>query len=90
MPTPKSELRRFAVQEPAEAANRIAELEAVLSATEHDLTGLAEHYLTPIDGSHQRHGEACGIDACILCLCEGTAQAALNRIRDALKGEQHG
>jgi hypothetical protein len=39
-------------------------------------------YLAPLDdGSHQRLGEACGLDACVICLSEGLIAETLTEFR---------
>lgn len=38
------------------------------------------------DDTHQRIGEACGVDLCIVCLAEVTAREALAAYRDHVPG----
>jgi hypothetical protein len=39
-------------------------------------------YLAPLDdGSHQRLGETCGLDACVICLSEGLIAETLTEFR---------
>ena len=55
----------------ANASERVERLEGALRELDAYLR------IAP-DQDHRRHGEACGQDACILCLCESIAREALD------------
>lgn len=62
-----------------EAQERFQRAEAERDRYHQALESL-RHYLcgSEPDGNHRAIGEACGVDACIVCLAQATVEEALN------------
>lgn len=67
------------------AQARVAELEEALHQVGHDLDGLCIYLKAGEGDRHTNIGEACGIDACIVCLAESTSEEARGIAWAALK-----